>query len=71
MSSANGNHKLRPLLSTEELAEIMGEQANTVRRRRERGAPMPPGHQVAGRWVYCRRDVERWLHEQQQSRSSA
>jgi hypothetical protein len=74
MSSGNGNDKvtnLPKLLSSDDLAELLGDSPAAFRRRRERGGNVPSGTQVAGRWVYCRSDVERWLHEQQHARSSA
>ena len=73
MSSGDENAKvttLPKLLSTEDLAEILDLDPETVRKRRQRGASLPPGQVVAGRFIYCRRDVERWLHAQT-ARSSA
>ena len=70
MSSANSNYNLPKLLSTDDLAEVLGLDPETVRKRRQRGTPLPPGHLVAGRFVYCRRDVEEWLREQR-ARSTA
>jgi DNA-binding transcriptional MerR regulator len=74
MSSGNGNHKLAELpklLSTQDVAGLLGISPAAIRYRRKHGVTLPEGHQVGRDWVYCRRDVERWLHEQQQSRSSA
>ena len=70
MTSGNGNHKTPKLLSTEDLAELMGEKPGTVRKRRDRGEDLPYGERVAGRWVYCRRDYERW-RDAQSARSKA
>jgi len=70
MTSGNGNHKTPKLLSTEDLAEQLGEKPGTLRKRRDRGDDLPPGELVAGRWVYCRRDVERW-RDAQRARSTA
>jgi len=37
MTSGNGNHKTPKLLSTEDLAEQLGEKPGTLRKRRDRG----------------------------------
>jgi hypothetical protein len=70
MSSGNGNHKvaeLPKLLSADDLADLMDISGAGVRYRRKHGLSLPPGHIVAGRWVYCRRDVEEWMREQRAS----
>jgi hypothetical protein len=67
MSSGNGNYKQRELpkfLTTDDIAELLGITPDGVRYRRKHGVSLPVGQRVGRDWVYCRRDVERWLHEQ-------
>jgi hypothetical protein len=56
---------LPKLLSTEDLAQVLGITPGGVRYRRQHGLPLPPGQLISRDWAYCRNDVERWLHEQQ------
>jgi DNA-binding transcriptional MerR regulator len=58
------------LLSTRQVAERLGVAESTVRYWRHAGVG-PPYQQVGGVHIYCALEVERWMREQQQSRSSA
>jgi hypothetical protein len=70
MTSKNGNHKVAgpsKFMTTDDIAELLGITPDGVRYRRKHGVSLPHGERVGRDWVYCRRDVERWLREQQQS----
>jgi hypothetical protein len=70
MASKNGitsPPELPKLLSADDIAGLLGVTPDAIRWRRKHGLSLPVGHVVAGRWVYCRQDVEEWLHAQRQS----
>ena len=55
---------LQELLSTADLAELLGVEEQTLRKRRKFGRPMPPGRRIGPTWVYCRADVDEWIRQQ-------
>jgi excisionase family DNA binding protein len=57
--------KLEPLLTTKDMAELLGTTIGAIRTRiHERSKSLPP-HLKVGRRVYWRRsDVEKWLDTQ-------
>jgi Helix-turn-helix domain len=54
---------LQDLMSTADLADLLGLEEQTLRKRRLAGRPMPPGRLIGPTWVYCRAEVEAWLRQ--------
>jgi hypothetical protein len=71
MTSANEitHPAQRRFLSTDDLAALLDMTPAGVRYRQNHGLDLPYGERVGrdpqrSQWVYCREDVERWLHAQ-------
>lgn len=55
-----------PLLTSDQLAELLHVQPETLIQRRHRGRPMPVGIKVGRQVLYRRSAVEEFLREQEQ-----
>jgi hypothetical protein len=55
---------LQELMSTAEVAERLGIEEQTLRKRRQFGRPMPPGKLIGKTWVYCSAEVDEWIRRQ-------
>jgi hypothetical protein len=60
---------LQELLSTGEVAERLGIEEQTLRKRRHKGRPVPPGRVVGSTWVYCSAEVDEWIRRQRDKSS--
>ncbi len=55
---------LQELLSTAQVAERLGIEEQTLRKRRHKRRPVPPGRVIGKTWVYCSAEVDEWIRRQ-------